>query len=143
MKTKILLITTSLVLAQSVFANIESEKSQNLLNVLNSTSFMDTYPDLKDDFDADEYVNRYKRGWEKKPAFNLSSNEVKAGKEIIEVKITAFPDGRIQNVELLESTGFAKTDQKVLAVLKKSKLRAMPYPDETVTYDTIQKIKVI
>lgn len=52
-------------LAPSAFAATDSEKSQNLLNVLNSTSFMDTYPDLKDDFDADEYVNRYKRGWEK------------------------------------------------------------------------------
>ena len=143
MKTKILLIASSLMLVQPTFAKTKTDKSQQLLDTLKATSFMDDYPDLKEDFDADEYVNRYKRGWQKAPAFDLNRNEVKAGKETIEVKITAFPDGRIQNVELIESTGYAKTDQKILNAIKKAKLKAMPYPDESMTYDVIQKIKLL
>ena len=142
MKTKILLITMLSVLVQTVFASPESDKSKQLLSVLNQTTFMDGYPDIKEDFNADEYVNRYKRGWEKAPEFNLSSTEIKAAKENVEVKITAFPNGRIQNVELLESTGNSKVDQKVISALKKAKLKAMPYPDESLTYDMIQKVKL-
>ena len=130
------------VLVQTVFASPESDKSKQLLSVLNQTTFMDGYPDIKEDFNADEYVNRYKRGWEKAPEFNLSSTEIKAAKENVEVKITAFPNGRIQNVELLESTGNSKVDQKVISALKKAKLKAMPYPDESLTYDMIQKVKL-
>ena len=130
------------VLVQTVFASPESDKSKQLLSVLNQTRFMDGYPDIKEDFNADEYVNRYKRGWEKAPEFNLSSTEIKAAKENVEVKITAFPNGRIQNVELLESTGNSKVDQKVISALKKAKLKAMPYPDESLTYDMIQKVKL-
>ena len=142
MKTKILLITMLSVLVQTVFASPESDKSKQLLSVLNQTTFMDGYPDIKEDFNADEYVNRYKRGWEKAPEFNLSSTEIKAAKENVEVKITAFPNGRIQNVELLESTANSKVDQKVISALKKAKLKAMPYPDESLTYDMIQKVKL-
>ena len=142
MKTKILLIIVSVILVQTTFASPESDKSKQLLSVLNQSTFMDGYPDIKDDFNADEYVNRYKRGWEKAPVFNLGSHEFKAGKENIEVKITAFPDGRIQNVELLESTGSSKTDQKVVSAIKKAKLKAMPYPDENLTYNIIQNVKL-
>lgn len=143
MKIKILLFVTFFMSVQSGFAAVEVDKNQQLLNVMKSTlTTSGIAADSSEDFDADQYVNRYKRGWSKAPVFNVKSNEVKAGKDVIEIKITAFPDGRIQDVELLESTGYAKTDQKVLKALKNSKLKAMPYPDPTQTYDIIQKVKV-
>ena len=127
-------------LSQMANAELGNNKSQQLLNVLNQTSIMDDYPAYQQDFDAEQYVNRYKRGWLKAPVFNFDMSKVK--NPVVEVQLTAFPNGKIQDVTLLSSSGSSAIDQKIIQVIKKSSLRPMPYPDETMTYSIIQKINL-
>ena len=140
MKTKIFLMTVMLSMSHFANAELGNNKSQQLLNVLNQTSIMDDYPAYQQDFDAEQYVNRYKRGWLKAPVFNFDMSKVK--NPVVEVQLTAFPNGKIQDVTLLSSSGSSAIDQKIIQVIKKSSLRPMPYPDETMTYSIIQKINL-